>query len=88
MQMRHWTRPMMLGLTLALTPLILTGCARTMASVATTDYGLCDDPRTPEKWDGLLQPIYWKSSWPDDAIAQAKENNAVGLATCGSGWGQ
>lgn len=75
-------------LTLLLVMPILTGCATTTASVATVDYGLCDDPRTPEKWDGILTPTYWKSSWPDDAIAQAKADNAVGKQLCGDQWGQ
>jgi len=86
--MRHWTTLTMHALTLLLGMTTLAACATTTASVATPDYGLCDDPRTPEKWDGLLTPTYWQSSWPDDAIRQAKEKNAVGLKICGSGWGQ
>lgn len=66
----------------------LAGCATTTGSVSTTEYGICDDPRTEAKWDGLLQPTYWRSSWPDDAIEQAKERNAVGLRVCGEQWGK
>jgi len=59
-----------------------------MGSVATTDYGLCDDPRTEEKWDGLLRPVRWSANDTDETIRQAKENNSVGVRLCGSGWGQ
>lgn len=88
MQTRRLTGLMMPALTLLLVMPILAGCARTMASVATTDYGLCDDPRTEEKWDGLLQPIRWSVNDTDETIRQAKANNAQGLELCGSEWGQ
>lgn len=78
-------RPVLMLLSVTL---ILTGCARTMDLSATVDYGLCDDPRTAEKWDGLLRPIYWQDNWPDDAILQAKSNNAQGKELCGDQWGQ
>ena len=79
---------MMPVLTLLLAMPILAGCARTMALSAPIDYGLCDDPRTPEKWDGLLQPIRWSDKDTDETIRQAKANNAQGLELCGSEWGQ
>jgi len=28
-------------------------------------------------------PTYWKTSWPDDAIEQAKYNNAARETLCG-----
>jgi hypothetical protein len=68
--------------------LILSGCARMMDLSAKVDYGLCDDPRTPEKWDGLLQPIRWSDDDTDETISQAKANNAQGKALCGDQWGQ
>ncbi len=83
MPTKLWTGLMMLGVSL-----LLAGCAQTTASVATTDYGLCDDPRTEAPSDGILQPIRWSVDDTDDTIRQAKENNAVGLELCGSGWGQ
>ena len=87
------TRPWIGRMTLAMLLLImllpiLTACATTTGSSAQVDYGLCDDPRTPEKWDGLLQPTYWRDSWPDDAIIKAKSDNAQGVALCGSEWGR
>lgn len=88
MQTRPLTGLIAPAMTLLLVTLTLTGCARTMASVATTDYGLCDDPRTEEKGDGLLQPIRWSANDTDETIRQAKANNAQGLELCGDQWGQ
>lgn len=31
---------------------------------------------------GIVQPIWWKDSWPDDAIAQAKLHNATVKQHC------
>lgn len=82
------TGRMKLVLMLLSVTLILSGCARTMDLSAKVDYGLCDDPRTAEKWDGLLQPIRWSDEDTDETIRQAKSNNAQGKALCGDQWGQ
>lgn len=86
--MKLSTMPIKLGLTLLLVTPILANCAKPMALSAPIDYGLCDDPRTAEKWDGLLQPIRWSDNDTDETIRQAKADNAQGKELCGDGWGQ
>lgn len=62
-----------------LLPLTLTGCATTMGIAGT------DTPRHSSEGNQLVvcqawTPVYWRDSWPDDAILQAKQNNAARLA--------
>ena len=66
---------------LPLAPLLLltlTGCATTTGIAGT-------EPRYDSEGNQLVvcqawSPIYWRDAWPDDAVLQAKQNNAARLA--------
>lgn len=57
----------------------ISGCATSPSFI---NYGLCDDPRTAEKGDGLLRPISWSKSDTDETIREVKAHNATVEATC------
>lgn len=67
-------------LALALTPVLLTGCATTTAGGAT------DAVRASRATTALCEqfaPIRWSSRDTDETIAGAKRHNAIGAAICG-----
>ena len=61
--------------TLLLLMLPLASCT-TMMGIGKIDTGVENQLAVCEAW----KPILWKSSWPDEAILQAKQNNAARLA--------
>lgn len=62
-------------LSVATSPLILTGCAPTTVSSG-TEASFC----------GAARAIYWSTKDTDQTIAQVREHNAVGKSICG--WGK
>ena len=59
--------------------LLVAGCS----TFGALNYGLCDDPRTAAKQDGILRPITWSQRDTDATIAEVKAHNAVVKAECG-----
>lgn len=57
----------------------ISGCATSPSFI---NYGLCDDPRTAEKGDGMLRPISWSKSDTDETIGEVKAHNATVDAVC------
>jgi hypothetical protein len=56
----------------------LTACVKSPIALA----GLCDDPRTKTKADGLLRPISWSTKDTFQTKAEVKEHNRVVEAVC------
>lgn len=70
--------PMRLALMLSAVTLILSGCATTTGSGATST-----PPPAAETYCQIAKPITWSSRDTDDTIRQVKEHNAVYLRLCG-----
>lgn len=55
---------------------MLTASCTTMMGIGRIDTGEQNQLAVCQAW----KPILWRSSWPDEAILQAKQNNAARLA--------
>jgi predicted small secreted protein len=69
------SRKLLQRVTLLLVTLMLASCT-TMTGIGKIETGEANQLAVCDAW----KPIYWKSSWPDDSILQAKQNNAARLA--------
>ena len=63
----------------------MAGCTLNRTNtVARVDYGICDDPRTLEKGDGVLRPITYSVNDTDETVMQVQEHNSVYEELCPS----